>query len=175
MSTLAHRLIGAAVFDRETCEEVEGDRSATTQAFVVVVLSSLATGIGSTGFGNREWGDVLTFSAAALVGWAAWALLTLEIGGRFWPAPQTHVDVTQLMRTVGFAATPGLLRVVGVFPELTMSVFVLTAVWMLAAMIFAVRHALDYESTAHAVGVCVLAWLLIGGILVVIGFWEVVS
>ena len=171
MSTLTHRLIGAAVFDRDTYEEVEGDRTATTQAFTVVVLSSLATGIGATGFGNHAWGSVLVFSAAALVGWAAWAMLTLEIGGRLWPEPQTRVDVTELMRTIGFAATPGLLRVVGIFPDLTTPVFVLTAVWMLAAMIVAVRQALDYTSTAHAIGVCVLAWLLIGVILVVIGVW----
>src|SRR6266478_6470279 len=124
MSTLTHRLIGAAVFDPVTYEEVEADRSATVQAFAVVVVSSLATGIGATGFGNHTWSSVLILSSAAMIGWAAWALLTYEIGGRLWPEPQTRVDVGELMRTIGFAATPGLLRVVGVIPELTIPVFV---------------------------------------------------
>jgi hypothetical protein len=39
-------------------------------------------------------------------------------------------------------------------------VFAVTAVWMLVAMIVAVRQALDYQSTARAVAVCVVGWLL---------------
>jgi hypothetical protein len=176
MSTLTHRLIGSAVFDRDTYEEVEADPSATVQAFAIVVLSSLATGIGATGFsatgrGDGVWGSVFLLSAAAVVGWAAWAVLTFEIGGRLWPEVQTRVNVNELLRTIGFAATPGLLRVLGVWPALTLPVFALTAVWMLIAMIVAVRQALDYTSTAHAIGVCVIGWLLIGIVLVAIGLW----
>src|SRR5438874_1755701 len=105
MSTFAHRLIGAAVFDTVTYEEVEADRAATIQAFAVVVLSSVATGIGATGFGNSAYSNVLVFSTVSLIGWAAWAVVTFEIGGRLWPEPQTRVDVTELLRTIGFAAT----------------------------------------------------------------------
>jgi hypothetical protein len=171
MSTIARRLVGAAALDRVIYEEVEADRAASIQALAIVVLSSLATGVGATGFGHQGWGSVLALSAASLVSWAAWVVLTLEIGGRLWPEAQTSVDVTELLRTIGFAATPGLLRVVGVFPALTAPVFVLTAVWMLVAMVVAVRQALDYTSTAHAVGVCVLGWVLIGVVMVVIGLW----
>jgi hypothetical protein len=32
---------------------------------------------------------------------------------------------------------------------------------MLVAMVIAVRQALDYKSTARAVGVCVLGWLVL--------------
>jgi hypothetical protein len=64
------------------------------------------------------------------------------------------------MRTIGFASTPGLLRVLGIMTPLAKPVFVLTALWMLAAMIVAVRQALDYTSTARAVAVCVVGWLL---------------
>jgi hypothetical protein len=34
------------------------------------------------------------------------------------------------------------------------------AVWSLAAMIVAVRQALDYDSTGRAVLVCVIGWLV---------------
>ena len=50
MTTFPRRLMGASVLDVDTYEEVEADRSATTQALIVVVASSLAGGIGSAGF-----------------------------------------------------------------------------------------------------------------------------
>src|SRR2546430_11851459 len=49
------------------------------------------------------------------------------------------------------------------FPYTTLfrsPVFALAAVWMLAAMIVAVRQALDYTNTARAIAVCVLGWVL---------------
>jgi len=45
-------------------------------------------------------------------------------------------------------------------------------VWMLVAMVIAIRQALDYKSTARAVVVCMIAWVIavtmsaaIGGLL----------
>jgi hypothetical protein len=171
VATFIHRLIGAAALDSNTYEEVEGDRTATTQAFAIVLASSLATGIGATGLGAHPLGDVLFMSIAALLGWAAWALLVFEVGGRLMPEPQTQVDVPELLRTIGFASTPGLFRVLGVLPMLTIPVFALTAVWMLAAMIVAVRQALDFTSTARALAVCVVGWLIAGAFAVAMGLW----
>jgi len=79
------------------------------------------------------------------------------------------VDVGELLRTTGFASTPGLLRVLGIVPGVTAPVFAVTAIWMLLAMVVAVRQALDYRSTARAVGVCVLGWVLAIAIAVTLG------
>src|SRR5206468_2557817 len=46
MATLTERMLGAALLERTTYEEVERDRTATAQALGVVVLSSVAAGIG---------------------------------------------------------------------------------------------------------------------------------
>jgi hypothetical protein len=113
----------------------------------------------------------LIMSIAALLGWAGWALLVFEIGGRLLPTPDTRVDIPQLLRTIGFATTPGLFRVFGVLPALTIPVFAFTAVWMLAAMVVAVRQALDFASTGRALGVCILGWLLAGLIVIAMGLW----
>ena len=155
-----HRLIGAAALDAATYEEVEGDRTATAQAFLVVLASSLASGIGATGFGSQPAGAIAIMSIAALLGWAGWALLVYQIGGRLMPERDTSVDVPQLLRTIGFAATPGILRVFGVLPGVTIPVFTVTAIWMLATMVVAVRQALDYRSTARALAVCGIGWAL---------------
>jgi len=99
-------------------------------------------------------------SAVSLIAWACWALLTYQIGVRLMPEAETRSDVGELLRTTGFAAAPGILRIFGVLPGVTLPAFAISAVWMLAAMIVAVRQALDYTSTARAIAVCVLGWTL---------------
>ena len=79
--------------------------------------------------------------------------------------------MTELLRTIGFSTAPGLLRVLGVLPALTIPVFALTTGWMLIAMIVAVRQALDYTSTARAVAVCAIGWALAGAFAVAMGLW----
>lgn len=168
-NTFTMRLIGALSLDVAIYEEVEADRGATGQALAVVVLSSLAAGIGAGGIADITLQSVVFVSTVALIGWAAWALVTFEIGGRLMPEPQTRVDVGELLRTIGFASAPGLLRVLGVIRGVTIPVFAATAVWMLVAMIVGVRQALDYTSTTRAVAVCALGWLLALAIAVVLG------
>jgi hypothetical protein len=113
--------------------------------------------------------EVTLVGTIAVLAWAAWALLIFEIGARIVPEPQTRVDVGQLLRTNGFASTPGILRIFGILPGVTVPVFVLTAIWMLLATVVAVRQALDYSSTARAVMVCLLGWTLAIVMAVVLG------
>jgi hypothetical protein len=163
------RVIGAAALDTAVYEEIEADRRATGQALGVVVLSSLAAGIGARGFGGASLGNIIVVTIVAVLAWAAWALVTLQIGGRVMPEPQTRVDMGELLRTIGFATAPGLLRVFGVIPVVTAPAFVISAVWMFVAMIVAVRQALDYTSTTRAVVVCGVGWILSLAISVALG------
>ncbi|MCC7273468.1 MAG: hypothetical protein IT561_12435 [Alphaproteobacteria bacterium] len=158
-NTFIQRLIGAAACDVAVYEDVEADRGATLQACAVVVLSSLAGGLGLGGLTGGPF-NIAFFSMVALLAWASWALLTYVIGVHLLPEPQTRADVGELMRTIGFASTPGLLRVLGIMEPVAAPVLVVTAVWMLVAMVVAVRQALDYRSTARAIVVCVTGWVL---------------
>src|SRR4029077_3099125 len=155
------RLIGALAIDPVTYEEVEADRTATGQALLVVVLSSIGAGIGARGFGSGSAQSMVFISAVSLMAWAAWALLTYQIGVKLMPEPATRADVGELMRTIGFSAAPGMLRIFGIVPGAARAAFAITAGWMLAAMIVPVRQALDYKSTARAIAVCGLGCLLI--------------
>lgn len=158
-NSFLQRLIGAAALDAAVYEDVEADRSATAQAFTVVLLSSIAGGLGIHGLSGGPV-NIAFFSMVALLAWCAWALVTYTVGAFLLPEPQTRVDVGELLRTIGFAATPGLLRVLAIIPPLAIPVFIATSVWMLLAMIVAVRQALDYTSTGRAVAVCVIGWVL---------------
>lgn len=161
MNTFARRVLGAMVLDRRTYEEVEADAGATGQAVGVVVLASVAGGIGVLGLGAAQTPQSLIAGiVGSLIGWMAWAALTYLIGTRLLPEPQTKADFGELLRTIAFASAPGFFRVLGAIPFLGGIIYAIASMWMLLAMIVAVRQALDYQSTGRAVGVCVVGWAL---------------
>lgn len=162
LDTFMRRLVGAAMLDAATYEDVEADRLALPQAVAVVVLASIAAGVGARGM--RGSSEAVSFmvsgSVLALIAWATWAALMYQIGVRLWPQPETSVDLGQLLRTLGFAAAPGLIQVFAVFPGMTIPVFAVATAWTLAASVLAVKHALDYSSTMRAVAVSGLGWAI---------------
>ncbi len=158
MASMVDRMIRAAKLDVQLYEEVEADKGALGQAMAVVVLASIAGGIGSGRLGGLTGFFIGT--VGALIGWFIWAALTYFIGTRILPEPTTRADVGELLRTTGFSSSPGLIRVFGLVPGITEIVFLVSGVWMLTAMIIAVRQALDYRSTFRAVGVCVIGWVV---------------
>jgi hypothetical protein len=168
-NSFLQRFIGAMSLDAAIYEEVEADAGATSQALAVVVLSSVATGLGSRSLGGNTVSNVVFVTVVALLAWAAWALLTFEIGSRLMPSRDTAVDVGELLRTIGFASAPGVLHIFGIIPSVTGPAFAIASIWMLAAMVVAVRQALDYTSTARAVAVCLAGWTLAIALAVVLG------
>jgi hypothetical protein len=152
------RVWRAAKLDSQVYEDVEADRGALGQAMLVVVLSSLAAGLGGVTEGGL--GGLLIGTVAALAGWYLWAWLVYLIGTRWFPEPQTQADAGELLRTIGFSSAPGLIRILGVVPGLAILVNLVASVWMLIAMVIAVRTALDYRSTWRAIGVCLVGWLI---------------
>ena len=156
MASLTERMMGAAKLDAATYEEVEADTTATSQAMLVVVLSNLAAGFGAF----RELGiaGLLITTLVTLIGWYVWAFVTYFVGTRFLPGPRTQADVGQLLRPLGFSAAPGLIRVLGVIPGVGGVISFIAAVWMLVAMVVAVRQGLDYEGTGRAVAVCLIGF-----------------
>ncbi|MFQ5847183.1 MAG: YIP1 family protein [Candidatus Methylomirabilales bacterium] len=167
MATFADRMVLAAKLDVGVYEEVEADKGAMGQATAVVVLSSLAAGIGTVAHGGLA--GIVMGTIGALIGWYIWAFLTYVIGTKLLPEPQTKADMGELLRTIGFSTSPGLIRVLAIIPLLTNLVFFVAGIWMLVAMVIAVRQALDYQGTLRAVGVCVIGWIvymLVVGLLV---------
>ena len=158
MSKLINRMIRASKLDVHLYEEVEADKGALSQAMGVVALSSIAAGIGS--ITQAGLGGILMGAIGALVGWVVWAYLTYFIGTKILPEPQTRSHPTELLRTIGFSSSPGLIRVLGIIPGLMGIVFFAASVWMMVAMVIAVRQALDYKSTFRAIGVCVIGWII---------------
>jgi hypothetical protein len=166
MASFKDRIFRAAKLDVSLYEEVEADKGALGQSMGVVVLSSVAAGLAS--ISTAGFGGILVGTITALIGWYVWAYITYFIGTKLLAEPQTKADTGELLRTIGFSSSPGLIRVLGIIPGLRWIVFLIGGIWMLVAMVIAVRQALDYQSTARAVGVCIIGWIIQALILVLL-------
>ena len=158
MAAIVDRMIRAAKLDVTLYDEVEKDEASMGQAMTVVVISSVAAGIGSAGVLGPL--GLIGGAAAALFGWFIWALLSHFIGTTMLAEPATRASLVQVMRVTGFAAAPGVIRVVAFIPVFGTLVNLVASLWMLAAFIVAVRQVLNYSSTGRSVAVCLLGWLI---------------
>ena len=141
LNLFVDRMIRAAKLDPRLYEEVKADTSAMKQAMGVVVLSGVARGIGFM----QEPGlmDMLIATGLSLLGWYVWAYLTYIIGTRLFPETQTQANYGLLLRTIGFSNAPGMFLVLVIIPGFGNIVNLLALMWMFAAMVIAVRQALN--------------------------------
>jgi len=155
--TFGQRLTGVLRLDASTFEEIEADRNATPEALGVVVVASLAAGIGAgLLFGPAA---LARETVGALVGWVMWAGVTYVIGTRVLPEPETRTDLGELLRVIGFSYAPNLFGFFAFVPGVGRFVRMIVAFWLLAATVVAVRQALDYRSTARAFAVVMIGWI----------------
>lgn len=157
MQGLAGRMIGIAGFSLRSYEEVEADFSATRSAIGVVLVSSLAAAVG---IGVTNPRAIVGIVAVSVLTWLLWVALTLFIGTRLLPEGATHADFGQVLRTTGFSASVGILRILGLLPVIGMPIFAIVTVWMLLTFVVAIRQALDFSSTFRAFAVCILGWII---------------
>jgi len=165
VATLIERAIGAAKLDSAAYEDVEADPGAMGQALTVVAVASIASGLGSSAASGGEGVGLVVGIIVALIGWFVWAVTTYVVGAKMLPEPETKADLGQLLRTTGFAAAPGVAGILGFIPGVGAIILFAVSLWQIAAMVVAVRQALDYTSTGRAVIVCVIGFV----------FWLVVS
>lgn len=161
MVDLVEGMKRAAMLDVELYEQVEHDQSAMQQAMMIVAISSIATGIGSFSLQGGLFSAIIGLiigSIFALIGWFVFAFIIYLIGTKLMPEPQTEADHGQLLRTLGFAAAPGVLRIFGIIPGLGGLISLAASIWVLVTTVVAARQALDYKDTWRAVVVCIIGW-----------------
>lgn len=157
VSALLSRMVRAARLDSHLYEEVEHDRGATRQAALVVVVTSIAAGIG--GGVSLGLAALVVLPLFALAGWALNAWIAYFIGTRLLAGPETHADWGEVARGLGFAASPRVLLILGVVPVLAAVVGLIVGIWVLITTVIAIRAALDF-STGRAIATAVAAWLV---------------
>jgi hypothetical protein len=164
---LFQRMLRAAKLEPQLYEEVESDGGATGQALLVVVLVSCASGIGhgisaamkgSASVGGF-FGGLVSGIIGSLIVWFIFSLLCFWLGTTLFKGPETKSSLGELMRTLGFAYTPGLLNIFSFVPFVGQAIPFATWVWTIIASVIAIRQACDF-STGRAVGTAIIAAII---------------
>ncbi|MBW2287754.1 MAG: hypothetical protein JRG80_17775 [Deltaproteobacteria bacterium] len=148
--SLQGRMIRAAGLDPALYDEVKQDPAALRQAFSVVLLAAVATGIG---FGQGDLQLIALGMLFGLLGWALTAYLSWVIGDRIFPESGPRSSPAELLRTIGFANSPAIVRLLAVIPDATLFVMAGTTVWVLFSTVIAIRQGLGYQSMPRAIAV----------------------
>ncbi|MCX6004916.1 MAG: YIP1 family protein, partial [Chloroflexi bacterium] len=165
----------AAKLEPQLYEEVEADSGATGQALLVVVLVSLAMGLGQGIAALMKGGESLlpfvlilvTGIILALVAWFIFALLTFWLGTTVFKGPNTKSSLGEMLRTLGFAYSPGVLDILSFIPFVGPAIPFLTFIWRIVASVIAVRQACDF-TTGRAIGTVIVAAIVYFVFLIVI-------
>jgi hypothetical protein len=162
-SSLVQRMIRAARLETDLYEEVEADRTATNSALTVVVIVAVANGIGQAlaatmnpEAGGSAIGNLIGAIIGGLIGWVIWSYITWFIGTRLFGGRATPGE---LMRTIGFAQSPGVLSILSFIPGLGWLISLVIGIWMLVTGVVAVRQALDFD-TGKAVLTTIIGWVV---------------
>ena len=139
----------------------------------MVVIASFTSSV-AWYFGMSSGWFIVNGAFRALIGWLAGSAVLWFIGTRLLPGRNTNADLGQLLRTLGFAQTPGLFGVLAVVPVAGLFIPFVVAMWVIAATFVAVRQALDYESNLRAILVCLLGWIVSVIVVYVTGFGATV-
>ena len=160
-----NRIYRSIKIETEVFEEVQKDKNATIGAAIVVVLSSLAAGIGASHLGMVNF---FLAPVLSLISWFVWAYIVYFVGVKLFPDSKTKTTQFALLRAIGFSSAPGIIRIFGFNESLMAVTFIGSAFWMLACMIVAVRETLNYKSLWKALGVVIISWFVQAFILLAI-------
>jgi hypothetical protein len=181
--SLTDRMIRAARLETSLYNEVEADLTATNQALTVVVVTAIAGGLGSAigqaiaGRPSGVVGGLIGGVVAELIGWLVWSYVMYLVGTRVFHGTATYGE---LLRTLGFANSPGVLLILRFVPVLGGLITAVVGIWRIVAGFVAIREALDLDNgnTLATIVVGIIAYLvvflIVGLILATIGLGAAV-
>jgi hypothetical protein len=140
-ASFGSRLRAALWLEPSLYESVEADPRALGQAATVVALAGIANGIGALPTSGA--GALIGGLAMSFVAWLMWAGVVWLIGVKLF---EHSSNFEELLRTLGFAAAPQLLYVLGWIPVLGAVVALVVLVMTGIAIFRAMRAALDVDS-----------------------------
>ena len=80
---------------------------------------------------------------SALIGWGVWSYVIYFVGTRFFGGQATYGE---LLRTLGFAESPGVLLILSFIPVLGGLLSFAVGIWILVASFIGIRQALDIDN-----------------------------
>ncbi len=158
MNLFLNRLFRAAKLDAGLYQEVIADTGTMFQAMMAVFIYCAASAYG--GFGRAGVAGINFGMITSLLGWYVWAFSTYFVGARLLPEAETKGDRKAVLRAMGFASSPGLIRLLGLIPNMAGTTLLIASVWMFVAAVIAIKQAMNYKSIYRAAGACLIGWII---------------
>ena len=152
-----NRIYRALKFDATFYKEMDADK-AGWQAFIIVVFSSLATGIGFGVAHGFKWAGAwyLWMMLFGLVGliiiWLALSFFIYFFGTKAFSRNPQQIRFRKLLYAIGFSISPGLFGIFICIPIVGSFLGIVVFVWTLISGIYAIRNTLGFGNF-RAIGV----------------------
>ena len=159
---MINRMTRAAQMNIDLYEEVEHDTSLSNEALQVVIIVSVAEGLGILLSGLMKGqlvGGVVGGVVAAVLGvafWYLWSYLVLLVGTKLFNGT---ADFGEVSRTIAYAYTPNVVKVLAFVPGLGGLVGLVAGIWSLVLGVVAVRQAMDFD-TGKAIATVLVAGII---------------
>ena len=136
-------MLGAALLESDTYEEVALAQSTRTHAVLVVVITSIAAGLGGLGAGPLGF---IVGSITALAGWGLYVLVIYWAATARFGAPRAFTAWSGTLRVLGVAVSPRLFLLFAFVPGIGLLLGLAVHAWVLIATVPAVKSALDLDT-----------------------------
>ncbi len=170
-ATMVNRVVRAAMLEAAVYEEAEANTNLNQEALAVVILASLANGVGLFLSGivggsiGAAIGGLLFGVIMGVLGYYIWAYVTYWVGTNLLKGT---ADVGELLRTLGYASGPRALGILAFIPCLGGLIGLIGSIWALVTGVIAVRQALDFD-TGKAILTVIIGWIIVLVITVILG------
>lgn len=141
--SLWDRMLGAALLEAETYDEAAVVPALKGQALLVVIITSVAAGVGGLGGGLSGF---LVGTFGGLVSWALYAIAVYWTAHKRFGVPRTADGWASTWRTLALASAPRVFLVFTFLPAIGILVGLAVHAWVLATTVFAVKPALDLDN-----------------------------
>lgn len=173
-SSLWFLILRAATFDRSVYAEIRDRPEATFSALAIAISVAIALALGLRNTDTLELGGSPVLTAAwrvnfIVIAWLLWAWESVIIG-RY--GLGGNASVQQLLRSLGFAMSPGIFFVLASIPTAGEYIFYVVIVWILATGVLAVKETLQV-SWWKGVPTAVFGWFV--AYLVLLNLMNVLS
>jgi hypothetical protein len=158
MDNFSDRVALATRLDPSVYERVTGDESATVQALALIVVVNGLSALVPFLRGDTTLKQALFFGIVSFVAWFGWMGTSYWLGSTVLAVSSRGADWMGFLRATGFASAPGLLRILSLLSLLKGLIAVVSGIWILCAMVVAMRESLRLGSTERAVGVCLIGF-----------------
>ncbi|MEA3505941.1 MAG: hypothetical protein U9R36_00360 [Elusimicrobiota bacterium] len=167
MKEIWNIILKAAKFDSEFFKEIADGAEELTLAVIIVLISSLAAGIGSI-FQVGIVG-IIVGTIGAFINWALWAVMAYIALSIFSSQKENLPSSKEILIALGFASAPGIIKAGGIIPPFHSFLFVLSHIWMGAVMVMVLDIKCRFKSRWMSPAAVVAGWAVMALIIWIIG------